>query len=88
MPNLKISLNDETIVDADMNEYIDKVLEKHPLGKANRSSVSIEDMSMEFETPEIKGLLIFNSVDISLDYRSDKISYWINPDTLYINEKL
>ncbi len=70
-----------------MNEYIDKVLERYPLGKANKHSATIEDMSMEFETPEIKGLLILNSIDISVDPRLDKISYWIYPGTLYIDEK-
>ncbi|MDI9475522.1 MAG: hypothetical protein ACOX0L_00645 [Natronincolaceae bacterium] len=88
IPYLEILLNDETIVDMDMNKYIDKVSEKYPPGKMNRSSVPIEDMSMKFETPELRGLLIFNSVDISLDPRLDKISYWINPGTLYIDEKL
>ncbi|HZK58009.1 MAG TPA: DUF4153 domain-containing protein [Clostridia bacterium] len=88
VPYLKILLNDKTIVNMDMNEYIDKVLERYPLGKANRPSATIEDMSMEFETSEIKGLLIFNNVDISIDLRSDKMGYWINPSILYIDEKL
>ncbi len=87
VPNLKILLNDKTIVDMNMNEYIDKVLKRYPLGKANRRSATIEDMSMEFETPEIKGLLILNSIDINVDPRLDKISYWIYPGTLYIDEK-
>ena len=85
---MEILLNDETIVDMDMNEYIDKVTEKYPLGKMNRSSVPIEDMTMKFETPEIKAMLIFSGVDISLDPRADKINYWINPSILYVEEKL
>jgi hypothetical protein len=88
IPYLEILLNDETIVDMDMNEYIDKVTEKYPLGKMNRSSVPIEDMTMKFETPEIKAMLIFSGVDISLDPRADKINYWINPSILYVEEKL
>lgn len=88
IPYLKILLNDEIIVDKDMNEYIDKVLEEHPLGKMNRSPAPMEDMSMKFETSEIKVLLIFNNIDINLDTRSDKINYWINLSSLYIDEKL
>jgi hypothetical protein len=88
LPNLTIMLDGRTIIEDDMNTYIDKITEKYPPGNMESSqAVSIEDMSIKFETPEAEVMIVFRDLSISLDTREDRINYWINPDALYIREK-
>lgn len=87
LPNLKIMLDGRTIVEDDMNAYIDRITEKYPPGNVESSQqASLEDMSIKYETPEVEVMLVFSDLSISLDTREDKISYWINPDALYMKE--
>lgn len=53
----------------------------------DKNSATLEDMSLKFETSEINIMLIFSNVEINSDSNKDKINYWINPNTLYFNEK-
>lgn len=87
VPFLKILLNDEIIVDLDMNEYLDRITKKFPPGKMDKNSATLEDMSLKFETSEINIMLIFSNVEINSYSNKDEINYWINPNTLYFNEK-
>jgi hypothetical protein len=88
LPNLTVMLDGKTIIEDDMNTYIDKITEKYPPGNMDSSqAVSIEDMSIKFETPEVEVMIVFRDLSISLDTREDRINYWINPDAMYIREK-
>lgn len=88
LPNLTVMLGGKTIIEDDMNTYIDKITEKYPPGNMESSqAVSIEDMSIKFETPEVEVMIVFRDMSISLDTREDRINYWINPDAMYIREK-
>lgn len=87
VPFLKILLNDKVIVDLNMNEYLDRIAKKFPPEKMEESPAKLEDMSLKFETSEINIMLIFSNVQINSDSNKDKINYWINPNTLYFNEK-
>ena len=87
LPNLKIMLDGRTIIEDDMNKYIDKITEKYPPGNTESSqAVSIDDMSIKFDTPEAEVMIVFRDLSISLDTREDRINYWINPDAMYIRE--
>jgi hypothetical protein len=88
LPNLTIVLDGRTIIEDDMNTYIDKITEKYPPGNMESSqAVSIEDMSIKYETSEAEIMIVFRDLSISLDTREDRINYWINPDAMYIREK-
>lgn len=88
LPDLKIMLNSRTIIEDDLNTYIDKIIEKYPPGNMESSQkVPLDDMSIKFETPEVEVMLVLRDLSISLDTREDRINYWINPDALYIREK-
>jgi len=87
IPSLEIRLNGETIVDEDMNEYFDRVLQAYPLGDTKREATPLKDMSMHIETPEVEVLLVFRNVEASVDTQNDIISYWVEVEALYFNEK-
>lgn len=88
IPSLKIVLNDRTILDQDLNAYIDRVSKAHPPGaQMEPYAGSIEDMSVRLETPEVKAFLVFNNIEIGMDPREDRINYGFGLDALYMNEK-
>ncbi len=87
IPSLKILLNDKEILALEMDEYLDDLLEKYPLGKNQPIYVPIEDMSLKLESPEMDALLVIGNIDINVDPERDDINYWINLNALYIREK-
>lgn len=87
IPILKIILNDRVILEQDMNTYLDRISAAFPPGKAKPSQATLEDMSLQLETPEINVLLVFRNIEINVNPREDIINYWMNPDALYLKEK-
>lgn len=87
VPTLKIELDNRVILEQNMNEYFDRITKKYPPGQSNQKEATFEDMSLELESPEIKVLLVFNSVDINVDPQRDEISYWTDLRMIYISEK-
>lgn len=86
IPSLRIELNNKTIYDRDMNQYLDRILSKYPPGEVQPSYVSFEDMSYSIDIPEIKMLLVFGNVSVNVDTGTSRIDYWLEPKTLYIAE--
>ena len=87
VPFLKITLDDETIIEHDMNEYIDRITEKYPLGERSFNEAPFEDMSVRLESEEVEVLLVFGNIDISVNPREDRINYWLSLDAIYLKEK-
>jgi hypothetical protein len=87
IPSLKVILNDSVIMEQDMNEYLDRLQEIHPLGQNQPANANIEDMTYTLENQDIELLLIFNNVDINVDTRNDYINYWLNLHAIYLHEK-
>ena len=48
---------------------------------------SLDDMSITLETPEIKILIVFESVEIDIDPQQDKTYYCLNIKGIYFKEK-
>lgn len=87
IPNLRITLNDKEILNENLNPYVDRITQKYPPGSiAGPKEVSLEDLTVEWETPELKVMLIFNSVDIVVNPREDKIYYSFDLNALYLKE--
>jgi len=87
IPSLKIVLDGHTILENDLNDYVDKITEKFPPGESEKLRASFEDMSLELEAPEINVMLVFRDIQITVDPQQDIINYWIDIDALYMKEK-
>ena len=88
IPTLRITLNDKEILNEDMNSYIDRIAGKYPPGRGVQPQVgNAEDMILKLETPEVKVMLVFNDIEISVDPRNDIIRHSLNLDALYLQEK-
>ena len=85
-PLLKINLNDKTVLEQNMNIFFDRIAKKYPPGQGD-TRATLEDMMLELETDEIKVLLVFESVSMSVDTKRDEISYWIYLNAMYLSEK-
>lgn len=87
IPALRVKLDGDIIIEKDMNEYIDRITEKYPLGQGESISASLEDMSVKIETSELNILIVFNYAEFTVDPESDKINYWVDLNAIYIKEK-
>lgn len=85
-PYLKIMLDDNVIIENDLNDYIDKISGKFPPGNQRNYSASSEDMRLRLVSENMEVLLVFRSINISLNVKEDYISYWFDLDALYIKE--
>ncbi|QIB69667.1 DUF4153 domain-containing protein [Aminipila butyrica] len=88
LPFLSIKLNDQVILEDDMSSYIDKITAKFPPGQqSDTREAALDDMSLVLENEEITVLLVFNTVQINVDPVEDHIYYWLDLNTIYLNEK-
>ncbi len=87
VPNLKIYLENRLIIDETLKEHVDGLIDKYLEGPANSREAALEDMLLTIETEEIKVLLVFNNIELSVDPEKDSINYWINLKSLYFTEK-
>ena len=87
LPNLTVSLNEKVILEQSMKNYTDKIIAKYLPDKQMSNEGSLDDMSITLETPEIKILIVFESVEINIDNQQDKTYYWLNIKGIYFKEK-
>lgn len=87
VPRLRISLDDEIILDEVMQRYVDRISEKYPPAAYQPRTVGLEDMSERFENDKIEVLVVLNTAEISLDTKNDRITYWLSLNSMYLKEK-
>lgn len=87
IPTLKITQNDRVILEQDMNDYINMLFAKYPPGVSQTYTATLDDMCLKLETPEVNLLLVFGDANMSVYTGDDDVSYWLNLNSLYMNEK-
>lgn len=87
IPKFKVELNGDIIMQKDMNEYIDEITKKYPPEEAGSIEANLSDMSVSVESPELNVFIVFNYVEIIIDPAYDDINYWLDLNTIYIEEK-
>jgi hypothetical protein len=86
-PRLRISLDDKIILDEVMQSYVDRISEKYPPAAYQPRTVGLEDMSERFDSENIEVLVVFNTSEINLDAKNDRITYWLSLNSIYLKEK-
>lgn len=87
MPTLRIELSDRVILEQTMEDYIEQISESYPPNNGRPVQASLQDMSLQLNTPEVTVLLVFNRIEMSLDPIEDRIFYGLDLNSLYIKEK-
>lgn len=87
IPSLRIELDNKTILNKDMKDYLDNIIEKYPPGENRDVDADFDDMVIKLESPDINVMLVFNSISIDVDVKRDSVNYWMDLGSLYINEK-
>lgn len=87
IPVIEVRLNGKTIIDKDLNEYLDEILAKYPPGDRYNLDVPAQDLMVRFESAEADVLVLLNSVSVNLDPQSDKMYYWVDLNSIYLKEK-
>ena len=86
IPSLKIVLDGHTILENDLNDYVDKITEKFPPGESKNCGF-FRGYELRTGSPEINVMLVFGDIQITVDPQQDIINYWIDIDALYMKEK-
>ncbi|AGA67774.1 hypothetical protein Desdi_0224 [Desulfitobacterium dichloroeliminans LMG P-21439] len=87
MPTLRIELNDRVILEQTMDDYIKRISASYPPNDGRPAQVGLQDMSLQFDTPEVTVLLVFNRIEMNLDPQADRIFYGFDLSSLYMKEK-
>ena len=87
IPSFEIHLNDELIVQADMIEFIERLISKYDFANTYSEKVPVDDMSMVVESDRIKVLLVFSSIEIYSSSEKEDFNYFVNLESIYIQEK-
>ncbi len=87
IPKLKISLNNQVILEENMSEYLDVLLKKYMIGVGEVQNAPLSEMSQTFSNNQIEVLIVFRSVQASLDVRNDTMTYWFEVGAVYLKEK-
>lgn len=87
IPTLKVTLNDAVLLETQFDAFIDHIAETYPNNQNKGTVGTFEDMSVVFETPELKVLVVFRSVELSVYPREDVLNYWLDVNAIYVIEK-
>ena len=86
IPSLQIFLDDRLILDKDLKSYIGDISKKYPPAQAGNTEAPLEDMSLQFKTPEADVLIVFSNIEISVDATNDTVTYWLVLKDIYFRE--
>ena len=86
IPTLRITQDNITILEQKMDVFLDTIASKYPPDQNKTMSVDIEDMSIKLTCTELSVYIVIQNVDIYFTPKQDMISYWINLNSIYINE--
>lgn len=87
VPRFKMVLNDRVVLEGNLNNHLDKLMERYPLTGKHEVHATLDDMSVIFESSEIAVMIVFHDISINVDPQNDDIFYWMNPLGVYVHEK-
>ncbi len=87
IPAVTIELDGKVVLQENMNTFIDTIAGEYPSGRNLPVELPPQQMSVAYETEQIRVLLVFGNVDIQVDPGRDEMNYWMNLQMLYLAEK-
>lgn len=87
VPTLKITLNDQVILEEKLTEFLADVLKEYPAKTEQRDAIMVDTLQMPFSTEELEGILVFNNIEITIDSVSNETTYWMDVEGVYVTEK-
>ena len=86
VPTVRITLDGRMIVEQSMDVYLQDVVSKYPPAESFSAEAPLADMSVKLDTPEIKALLVFDSVSVNVNTENNSEDYWISLRSIYFSE--
>lgn len=86
VPAIRIMLDGRMIVEQSMDVYLQDVVSKYPPAESFSTEAPLADMSVKLDTPEIKALLVFDSVSVNVNTESNSTDYWLSLRSIYFSE--
>ncbi|NLP47998.1 MAG: DUF4153 domain-containing protein [Clostridiales bacterium] len=85
-PVFEVSLNEELLLQADIVGFVNELKEKYET--SNHMHVApLKDMTLKLESPEIKLMLVFESIESNMDPKAGKLVYFVFIKDIYLTEK-
>lgn len=86
VPTIRVTLDGRVILEQGMDVYLQDVVSKYPPAEAFSTEAPLADMSVKLDTPEIKALLVFDSVSVNVNTESNSTDYWLSLRSIYFSE--
>lgn len=85
-PAITVKLNGETVLDGDLNSFIDATLAKYPLGTFQDLPADSEDLTHQMESDQVVVTLIFEHIEINSS-PDNVVNSYLSLNALFLNEK-
>lgn len=89
VPHLKVTLNEEVIIDESLTTYIEELLKAHPPIPTSEQldPISVDTLQIPFASETIEGIFVFNGIEIRIDPTTKEQTCWIDVEGIYLIEK-
>ncbi len=85
-PVFEVTLDDKLILQKDLSDFVADLEDKYA-GVKYESGAPLEDMSLRLESPEIKVMLVFESIETGKDPKAGADFYFIFVKNIFLAEK-
>ncbi|MEG0293521.1 hypothetical protein [Enterococcus sp.] len=89
LPSLKVTLDDRVIIEETLQAYFDELQETHPATvDMNQSgeTIDVPELQFNFESSEIKGTIIFSTIEVVINENTNETTYWSEVEGIYVSE--
>ncbi len=87
LPTIRVESGGEIVLEDGFDAFMDEITRRHPPGEQKMQSYGFEEMSATFETEELRILVVFTTIEINVDVQRDEIFYWLELNSVFIEEK-
>lgn len=88
-PTIEVTLDEREILKESLATFINQLMDKYPPtveSSEKGEALGVSDLQFNFESPEIKGSVMFSYIEIMVDENTDETTYWTEIEGIYVSE--
>lgn len=88
-PTIEVTLDEREILKESLATFINQLMDKYPpTAEFNEKGEALEvsNLQFNFESPDIKGSVMFSYIEIMVDENTDETTYWTEIEGIYVSE--
>ncbi|MFC4709335.1 hypothetical protein ACWOEJ_03750 [Enterococcus eurekensis] len=88
-PTIEVTLDEREILKESLATFTNQLMDKYPPtveSSEKGEALGVSDLQFNFESPEIKGSVMFSYIEIMVDENTDETTYWTEIEGIYVSE--